>query len=570
MFGSLNTATTGLNAAQMGLSVTGHNLANMNTYGYSRQQALQVDSVYFNRGYTALGTNQIGTGTDVNTIRQVRNRFLDAQYRTEVAKAGYYSTRYGVGIEMESILGELASDYSTQSALQDVWSALNELSMDPSSIAARGVFVSTCQTLLDKFDTVYRDLIAEQYNLDQQVRDSVDRVNTLVEQIQILNEKISIAESAGDNANDYRDARNLALDELSAIVPITYSEDENGYVEIMCEGNYLLSDGIQNNIGLRYTSDGYSFVEPVFTNSDEILPADNNTAVPLFDFSKPVGPEYDNDKSSLKAILYTRGTKPVTHLSEPIKPDVTDTTKYPLGEDDPQYIIDYAQYEEDKFNIERAIIPKTMKDLDTVFNATITLINDSLAPRIQSPDDPVGLDGTQHLEIFVRKEEPYSGRYDASGTYIEEDPDNYYSQYTMGNVMINPELMNVDGYDKIPLSNSGEPGDNTLILEMLETWNSDFIYMPGMTEPMSIEGAYNHTVSKVGNETSEAKTYYEQQVTNMMNLENNRISVSGVSMDEEMTNMIKFQHAYGASAKVVNIVDSMIDQVVNRMGRVGI
>ncbi len=572
MFTSLGTATKGLNTAQVGLSTTGHNLSNMNVYGYTRQQNIQMDSMYINKGYNALGAKQIGTGTDIAAIRQIRDEFLDKQYRTESCRAGFYSVKYDVGLEIETIIGELQSDYNTQSVVQDIWESLNELSMNPDSIATRGVFVSTCITFLDKFSTVYEDLKAEQYNLNTQIKDTVKEINDLVGTIQEYNEKISIAEMSGDNANDYRDIRNISLDKLSELLPITYSEEPNGHVEIMCEGNYLLSEGTVNNIGLRYTSDEYSFVEPVFTNSEEILPASNTVNRNVINMTGTISANLDNDNSILRSLLLSRGTKPITHLSEPIKPDVTDTTKYPLGANDLNYIADYKQYKIDKFNIEEATIPKTMKNLDTVFNAVCAIINDAVAPQVKDPNTaPYDLEGNQsYLEIFVRKEEPYSSRYDGTDTYIEEDPDNYYSQYTLGNIMINPELMNVDGYDKIALSTSGDLNDNTLILDLMDAWTSDYFVMPGDTHASSITEGYNSFVSKLGNETNEALTYYQQQVTNMTNLENNRTSISGVSLDEEMTSMMKYQHSYNAAAKLLNVIDSMIDTVVNRTGRVGL
>ncbi len=571
MFTSLGTARKGLNAAQIGLSTTGHNLSNMNVNGYTRQQSIQMDTAYFNRGYSAIGTKQIGTGTDIATLRQIRDQFLDKEYRQEATKAGFYNIKKDVGFEIENIIGELQSDYNTQSVIQEIWDSINELSMNPESIATRGTFVSNCITFLDKFDVVYEDLKAEQYRLNDQIIGTVKDINNLVSEIQMYNEKIVGAEMGGDRANDYRDARNLALDELSMLLPITYKEEPDGYIGIMCEGNYLLAEGIQNNIGLRYTTSGYSFVEPVYTNSDSTLPFSNNISKSVIDMTGTISATVGNDDSILKALLLSRGTEPITHMSEPVKPDVTDTTKYPAGANDQNYIKDYEQYKIDKFNIEEATIPKTLKDLDTVFNAVCTIINDTLAPQVKDTSAPYDLNGNQtYLEIFVRKEQPYSNRYDGTDTYIDEDADDYYSQYTMGNIIINPQLMNVDGYDKISLSTSGDINDNTLILDLMDKWKSEYVTMPGSTNSTSIEGSYNFFVSKLGNETSEAVTSYEAQETNMNNIENQRTSISGVSLDEEMTNMMKFQHSYNASAKMINMIDSMIDTVVNRTGRVGL
>ncbi len=337
---SLAIAGSGMWAAQAGLSVVGHNLANVNTVGYSRQSTIQSDW-----GYLNVNGGQIGYGTSVSSVRQIRNEFLDTKYRTEVTKATYYSTKVQAGQQIESLLGELQSEYTTESVISDLWNSLNELSTDPSSLETRGNFVSTAITLVDKMQVIYEGLEEYQLALNESVKQQVDDLNYYVSQIKELNEKIKSAEVTGANANDYRDARNTCMDYLSEIADVDYKYKQDGTVEISIEGKPLLSNGMQFNVGLKYTSSGCSFVEPCFTDSKTILKA-SDKALPLYDLTDPIKTEHGDDGGSLKATLVARGIAPVDYTtlenlvpsSDFLKMGAPDPDDYrPLGSNDPAY-----------------------------------------------------------------------------------------------------------------------------------------------------------------------------------------------------------------------------------------
>lgn len=596
-FGTLNVAVSGLNVAQMGLGVTGHNLSNVNTVGYTRQQAIQSDFLYRTVGVNGIGSLQIGMGASLVGVRQIRDKYLDVQFRNENSKLSYYDAKYDAGSQIESLLAELEGEYSTQEVFTDLWDSLQELSQNPSSIDARGNFINTASTVVDKMNSLYNGLVEYQHDLDSRVKEVVTEINYLTKQISDLNKVIASNEVTGDSANDFRDQRNVAIDRLTELTGCTVKERSDGNVDLFIEGNPLISNGTVYNVGLRYTDSNYSFVEPVFTDSTEILPSDNTDSIPVFRLTGEVSAEKGNDGSLLKGLLVSRGSKPENWMSAPQPPDPTDTTKYPLGSKDVQYQKDYLQYKEDLFNVKEALIPSSMKKLDTVFHAVVTLINDTFAPReqmaIDDPNntDPIGLDGSQYLEIFVRNPDSMS-RYDASGNYQEEVEGEYFSMYTLGNVSINPEFLDADGYDKIPLSpalggggtgtgtNECDESNNTLIQQVLDAYNSpliSFIVAKDINgnyitegEPQTIKNGYSYTVTQIAIENNESLKFIEQQEIIMNQLTNNRLSMSGVSMDEEMTNMMKYQHAYNASARVVNVVDDMLDRIINKLGRVGI
>jgi flagellar hook-associated protein 1 FlgK len=580
-FSTLSIGVSGLMAAQTGLYVTGHNMANVDTVGFTRQQALQHDFRSVTVGRNGIGILQTGLGTDISCIRQIRNHFLDISYRDEAGKYDFYLVKGNAGMEMETIVGELQSQYSTDSVIKDMFNSLQELSFDPSSLSSRGTFILTAITFVDKVSNVYNRILEYQYNLDAQVRAVVQEINTLANDIERYNRLIMDAEMAGDRANDYRDARGVCLDQLSHLLSIEYKERPNGRVDVHAEGKELVINGVVKQLGLRYCGPNNSFVEPVFTDRTDVLGL-NEDAVTLFDYSRNVKAANGNDYGRLKSLIVTRGLYLTTYAGPVGNAASLDATKIAFNE--------------------RCFIPKVMQEFDNLIHTVVTMINDAVAPRELNYDSPVNLyyssiDGDDSdtwkyrgIEIFVRK---YTDRYEygddryplKGADYNEEDPENYFSLYSAGNLMINPRLLESGGYNLIALmtvlpddddpdnENPNAPGgltDNTLVLnELLAKWKGRTVQF-GDGESMSVDDAYRQFIANLGIETSEALTFVDEQATLLVQLDNKRDAIAGVSLDEEMRNMMIYQHAYNAAARIVNVVDSMIDKIVNGTGRVGL
>ena len=555
---------SGMSAAQAGLAVTGHNISNSGMYGFSRQRTVQSDMTYKN-----FGVGQVGMGTSTGNIHQIRDKFLDMSYRSAVTEGNYYYTVGATGYEIENIFGEMNSMYGTQSVFSDVEDAIQELSLYSSGIETRGNFVGTCISLLNKAQNVDARLYQYQVELDQQVRQQVSEINALVSNIEVMNKKIVAAEASGANANDYRDQRNLYIDELSTYIPVEVNENSDGSVDISTQGNELLNDGYQTRIGLKYTDADSGFVEPVFTNSTAILPYDADPLSYRKLYTLTGVP--DNNGGSLEATLICRGSKKGNHIPLGPAPNPNDLTLYPLGVNDPKYKQDKLLYDEDVFNNTQAFIPKIQREFDTLMFSVISLINDAVAPAVlnpatglmvQDPNAPYDLNGNQsYTEIFVRKDG--MPRFDANGNLIPEDPNDPTTWYTIDNIMINPLLLDSSGYDLICLSKSGAIDDTDVVLDMIDQWNTAFILFDDSTEPMTIEDAYQSIITEVANITSVSIQKAQVAETSITQVDSYRMSVSSVSMDEELTNMMKYQYAYEASSKMLTVLDGMMDKLIN-------
>ncbi|MCT4687971.1 flagellar hook-associated protein FlgK [Vallitalea sp.] len=528
---SLSRAVSGLQASQYALQTTAHNMANVNTPGYVRQQILLKDSRYYKIGNNGYSNLMVGMGTDVQALRQVRDMFLDGAFRNEVSRYGYYNSDAKALDEIQAILGETEGE-SMKKILEKFWKSLNELSKHPDGKEARGTFVQNAVLFVNKANLVMKQLNNYQSNLNKQVIDKVDEINKLGEEINALNDKIVKYEINGDRANDYRDARNNALDKLAEIIDISYREDKSGNVIVKAEGFDFVSDGIVNKIELEQSVPKSFLVSPIW----------KATGKRVFNLDTEISPEKDNDKGSLKGILLSRGTRSANW---------TDT------ED--------ANIDEYNKNVKPSIIMRTQAKFDKLIHSVITTVNNKLAP-IGRTGGPYGLDGSQYIELFKRK---HMDRYDSSNKYNGEDKSNVHSLYSAGNIEINPAILK--DYDKLCITKvKGEVQNNDVVEDIIKEWkNAKWPEYPGSDSKLNINEYYVSFIGEIGSSGKVTKEHMNNQKILITQIENQRSTIMGVSTDEELGNMMKYQHAYNASARVVTVVDQMLEQVINRLGLVG-
>lgn len=533
---SLSTAVSALMSSQTALNTTAHNLTNVNTAGYVRQQVLFQDYTYQNVGYSENGTMSVGLGTSIEAIRQVRDIFLDQSYREEAGREGFYEAQAKAIEEIETILGETEGE-SFSLALDNLWESLSELTKHPDGLETRGTFIQNAVIFIERANMVMEQINDYQTDLNQEVMDKVDRINEIGSEINRLNDVISKAEVTGGNANDYRDQRNLLLDELSTYVDVSYREMADGTLAVNVENIQFVIPGAYNPMGLIQSETFSGLVEPSWPHLDQ----------GVFNFDNPTGPEYDNDVGLLKGMIMARGTRSANYTD----------------------LADQASYNQ----IKDSAVMLAQAQFDNLVHGIVTMMNDTLAPNSGLPasldtlNAPYGLDGSQGTEIFSRL---YVDRYDSTtGEYNEEDPANKSSLYSAGNLMVNPDIL--DNYNAIALSrNLGYDGDSSVVESMLAQWDEPFGTLePGATSQMSFREYYNGFIGILGNAGSVYKQQMDNQNLMAVQIDNQRQQLMGVSSDEELGNMMKYQHAYNAAARVVTTVDQMIEQVVTSLGLVG-
>ncbi|MFY9567989.1 MAG: flagellar hook-associated protein FlgK, partial [Acetivibrionales bacterium] len=202
-FFGLNIAVRGLFSAQRSLDITNHNLNNINTPGYSRQQAVQVASRPM---ALADGTGMMGTGSDVIGVKRIRDEYLDFKFWSENLSYGEWSVKNQVLADLEVMFNE-PSDSGFTTIMSDFFDSLQELSKDPSSAAVRSLVKQRGVTLAKFFNNLATNLEELQKDINYRIQTKVEEVNSLAVQIQQLNRQIYITELGGNTANDMRDQR---------------------------------------------------------------------------------------------------------------------------------------------------------------------------------------------------------------------------------------------------------------------------------------------------------------------------------------------------------------------------
>ncbi|MDO5126665.1 MAG: flagellar basal body rod C-terminal domain-containing protein [Eubacteriales bacterium] len=600
--GRLSIGVTGLQTNQYALNATAHNLTNTQTEGYSRQQVLLTDRTYHTISYRAQGTNQTGLGVVTAEIKQSRDTFADLAYRAESGRMDYYKAQYETVSEIETYFGELeGQDFNT--TMNNLWLAMQEVQKESNSIVTRSSLIATAQNFLERVQNIRSSLINYQRNLNESITDQVNRINTLAETINKLNVDILKAEAAGiENANDYRDARNLAIDELSGLVKTETIHNTDGTVEIYIEGSLMVTRGKTYKLAAMKITENEAFTaEYPFTkdSTDYLMPVWADDERPLFNIERIPSTNANSDIGSLKGLIMSRGYFVSNFTDVPVKPEKPVAEKYETDAEYQdamtQYTADLRDYVDklDYFNkyVEPYTITNLMAQFDVMTHAMMTQINDVLCPNKEVTllggqkihildEEKAGLGmgiGNDYpgTELFTRKDTERYTRQTitlADGTvlanayvYNEEDPNDVMSLYSSGYVEINPELQKNPSL--LPLSRvSGEEAQEVADA-MLALWDVKFSTVsPNSLVFCNYKDYYAGMMEDLADRGYTYNAMAETQMQTVQDIENTRQQVLGVSSDEELSNMIRFQHAYNASSRYINTVSEMIEHLINTLG----
>ena len=553
LMGSIYVGSSGLQTSSNSLNTAAHNLANVETAGYTRQQILQGNKFYNNIGIAAVSDMQVGIGVDYTKCRQVRDTFLDASYRKESGRASFYEICSESTSEIETLLGEMEGA-SFKDSLAKLWTSVQELQKDPSSSVTQGVFVSTCAQFLERASAVSKGLNEYQINLESRVSGMVEDINTKTDRIFQLNNLIQKNEIGVEEANDYRDERNHLLDQLSKLISIKTVENVNGGVEIYAEGSPLLIGDTVNHLEVVNSDDGFSKVTwgSLYDYQE------------VFNFHQTIASEFNSDIGELKALLLARGDH---------KANYSDLQKGTTQEEAYNYY-NYGTENTNDIPIASSIVMNAQGEFDRLIHNIVTSINNVICGNTPDESKATG------IEVFERLG---TDRYSA-GQYVKENTDNspsdVSSMYTVSNIRVNPDLL------KQPTLNSFIKDDKSVDFEKAtklvevfagtaqvrdlnqtaETWiNSAWTLNPNVSSKLGYVAFYDGVVGSLANVGSVYNSIVSSQQVTVDSLEDSRQQVLGVSSEEELQNIIKFQNAYNASSRYINVINDMLDTIINSM-----
>ena len=579
---ALYTGLSGLVQSSNALNTTANNLANVNTEGYVRQQVVYEDTIYNKKAAFATNVLQQGLGVKIQEVAHVRDLLLDKAYRKENGRENFYEHLWNSAEEIQTQLGEL-NDISYQKSISDLLSSINEVAKTPDDNVARSALVQSAVAFIDRSQSVYNGLLTYQQNLNQSITSMVDRINQIGEGIMALNRKISAIESGVENANTLRDERDLLIDELSKYMKIDYSEDKYGVVSVMAEGVLFCNNNSVNKMGLDVI-EGTTFYKPVWT----LL---NNMDV--YSMGATISTERNTDIGGLKGLLAARGSCTPTYFSTIPAEEAPLPNEADYDMSDPaskaQYdeallkYQDYRDYENYKESSEYSILVRTMANFDKLVNTMVETVNDVLCPNttVTAADGTVytvldeeaagrGMDVNKSVgeELFARK---YTERYvqqtiDGQTYYVLNDKNTFgnRSQYSVLNLEVNPDIL--QDFTKLPLTTLDGQVDYAKAAKLVAVFSEDIVKYGDGLEELTFEEFYEELISDVGNTGKIYESMMDNESSLSASLDNERSEVTSVSSDEELSNMIKYQQAYNAASRYINVITAMMDTIINNLG----
>lgn len=500
LFG-LGAAARGMAAAQAALNTIGNNLANANTEGYSRQRVDQqpVPSVSIVSFNTPVSLAQLGGGVSVREITRMRDGFLDIKIHQENAVHGNNETLYKQIAQVEQAFQE-PSEFGLASVMTKFFNSWDQLAVNPESSAARSEVRAQGMALANTMNGLNRTLTRMRAEQDSQIQRAASDINGLSEQISALNQLIIQSSVDGVTPNNLLDQRDLAIEKLSKIVNIQTQTSDDGKILVYLKGRALVDADRASLLTVQPNAEG-SYSDVVY-RGQAIDP-------------KEMG-------GSLGALFRLRDEVIGRNAAEarPAAPALPDTETGLLYQ------------------------------LDVLANELAQKVN----AHHRSGTD---LNGAQNGQNFFANNNAATA---SDPTFIG-----------LGGLMVDAAIQAdvPPGLNKIVAGRGGAPlpgpGDNTIAqrIASARAETADLVRSPEFGATETLNDYYRRFLSNLGVVGQAAERNATNQTKLIEHLQAQRESVSGVNFDQEMTDMVRYQHAYNASAKVISMFDQMLDRLIN-------
>ena len=549
LMANLYVGASGMTTSQNALNTTAHNMSNVDTDGYVRQQVSQGTRAYqtLEKKLEQIAWKQIGTGVNYNNCKQVRSDFLDLSFRRETGRAAFYDVSLKALEEIEDQLQEMdGSEFAI--SLNNLWVSVQELAKDPCSAVTQSSFVTRANEFITRAKSVYDGLVAYQDNMDATVQGMCDTINNYGDRIRVLNETIVDIESGRqERANDLRDERNLLLDQLGEYGKIEYQEDIFGNVSVLFEGSPFVTTDHVNHLGVDtklessvgYATPYWEYAAKTVDNHDGTKTVVSIDGAHVFDLTQNISTVTNTDIGKLRSVLLARGDHNASYH------DITEDTEF------------YNR------NISQSVIMNVQAEFDQMVHNIMTTINDIMQT---AESNPAFIDGTvgdaKDFILFVCSNEEDKINYDIGQS---KPAGTVPTGFTIKNTQINPKYIQEPTLFTFRTIDGNE--DNATTTKLKEAFTKELYTLnPSVTTRNSFITYYNSLVSQVANSGDVYKSIKEAQDQTVSAVEAAREQIIGVSSDEEMEFMIMFQNAYNASSRYINVVSEMLEHLVTTLG----
>lgn len=514
LFGTLSSANKGLMASQTALQTTSHNVTNSNTRGYTRQRVnFQAD-----KAFNHVGVGQIGTGVRMASIIRTSNEFVNRQVWNETSSLERYGVKSDIMGQLEGIFNEPSST-GVNNDLNQVFDAWSKLASDPGNSTAKTVVAEKMKALTDNINHMYGQMSDLKAETERELKQGVKDFNGIIENLDKLNEQIFYVSIRGQTPNDLLDQRDVLIEDLNKNISVDVKFDDYGRTQISLKGN------------------------------------DKNT---ILDHTKQVGKlhvsfEEDNPKVGLYKAANIENGEPLEGFT-PIVGDLNKEKAIQSG----SFKGNYEGVKEVEKKIEE--LRKFAAGITQSFNAVHGKIDENSNRVIE--------------DLFTASEDLKNGKIIEFNQEIYDDPSKIVSGKSKEGA--------IDGDGTRALA-IGELAKASFLLEIKKDENGKTIYevenledlveekdgvitITSRTGGNNISGQYADIITGLGISKQQSDNIVDNQELLVHQLEARRQSEAGVSLNEEVTDMIKFQGAYQANARVIQTIADMLDTLINRTG----
>lgn len=597
-FFGLTIASSGLRASNAALNTTANNISNAQTTGYSRQQVTQQASNAL-RTFTTYGC--AGAGVDTIAIERVRDSFYDVRYWNNNSKFGEYQAKQYYMRTIEDYFNDDGTS-GFKTIFNKFSNALQSVTTNASSDTSKAQFVSAAKALTDYFNNMYGNLQELQKDINLEIKQGVDQVNSIAEKIATLNKQINVIELTGTTANQLRDQRELLIDELSVLVDVDVTEmpiydsnnpdretGANRYV-VCIAGGQALVDGNDYNT-LKYVArasnekvnqtDADGMYKITWDNGNEFSLANASMEGKLRGLAQlRDGNNSANFNGVVSAVDVNANTVDIQVSSDYLK-NMQECT---LSDTGGEIIIGNTIYHYKSWTFDEANATYTFELDDNYLK-----IDASKVGKDAKTESAIKYQGIpyymEQMNAWIRGfsekvNEIFTNGYDANdnqgcifftgydGTgreYTAADlaDDNGYYELTAGNFAVNSALLN--DASLLGTRSSVDVGVEECgqIEEMIQllTSKAKFSFRNGSADQM-----LEMILSDVALNASNANTFYNTYSGLQTSIDNQRCSISGVDEDEEAVSLVKFQNAYTLSSKMIQTLTEIYDQLILNTG----
>lgn len=618
-FAGIEIGKRSLMAHSTQIQTAGHNISNADTEGYSRQRVIvkSFEPIYRPDLERAMVPGQIGQGCDVESINRIKDELLESRIVEQKNVESYWETRDKYYSMIESVYNE-PNDVSVRTNMDKFWQGWQELSTYPESDAARLAVVVRGQTLTNSIQQQYKSLrgIGDQINGD--IEAVVKQVNDLSRQIASVNGEIVRSKGLGDNPNDLMDRRDLLVEKLSSLINVTVTQkdpdefmvhtdgqiivqgnlarqietvgqlDNNGYGKLMWSDTKLDAEFHGGTLGalveLRdkdirteiqsLNTMALNFADLVNDVHRNAIGKNNTTGLDFFvqhDFVENVNGNYDRNGDGVEDTSYIfrmTGTNALK-MQEQIGLSGTMTINGASGN------IDVAYFSTDTVEDVINRINDSNGEVKAYLDRNSCLVLKATSSKgMENPDFVI-----RHVEDSGMFLTGYSGILQGSGA------DNAYdfnranavdvlagAQFAVSPVLNPSAYIEVNGLIQNDVSSVAaafknsqgfaEPSDGKAAVEMAAIRNTKIM----IGSQRTFDDYFADTITNVGLKGEQAQNQLATQNKIMGDLRDLRDSISGVNIDEELADIIKFQHGYNVAAKFISVQDELLDTLINRLG----